>query len=286
MVDCLQNAYKGILYRMFILNASTLLKFLWGIIAGFMDPNTRAKMQVFSISNPKELTSLMMPSQLLKEYGGEADPPATYWPPVFPPNFREEFETKHIPPEEFKKELIAKAQMMPSPELAQFVRDSRRGKGKKGVFPRKDFNIAGKIQRRDSFNGIIQDDKPIQEQKSIETPQLIKEHHSKPKRCPIESKIPTDEDIEKVVIEEKKQEERKKVEVRDDCINVKEELRATDDIKVEVTHKAEPLKDGVERAKELSSGYSGNENKIVHESKRVRSTELNEAAPGCKCIII
>lgn len=155
-----------------------------------MDPNTRAKMILSSNPNPEELTSIVPPCQLLKEYGGQADPPEKFWPPAFPPGFRDDFVSQHYAPEEFKKELIAKAQMMPSPELAQFVRNSRRGKDKKGIFPWMSYRLTSGIQRRDSFNGIIGDTehkvepevKKIEkeDEKTIEeSNKLINEHNSK-----------------------------------------------------------------------------------------------------------
>lgn len=295
MVDCLQNAYKGTLYRMFIVNATTLLKFLWGIIANFMDPNTKAKMQVFSTNNPKELTSLMMPSQLLKEYGGEADPPETYWPPVFPPVFREELETKHLKEEEFKKVLLTKAQMMPSPDLAQFVRNSRKGKGKKGIFPRKAYRLGGRLERRDSFNGIIGDEKPevVGEKKVIETTPAIEERCSKPVKATPENNSHSDTDSAKAIIEEKKhQEEPRKeesrVEIRrtpkdDDQIDLKNDIRDCDNIKVELANNIQPVKEEVERAQPVKDNE--NAERLVDDSKRMRSMKLDSAEPGCKCIV-
>lgn len=160
MIDTLQDCYKGRLCKMFVVNANFVIRVLWGIVETLMDPNTKAKISLTSNSTCKELQEWVHPSQLLKEYGGTADSPKAFWPPVFPPGpTLEETVTNHMKVEEFKEELLKNPQLMPSPDLASFVRESRKGKSKKGVFPRKDFIMTKRLERRDSFNGIISEAK-------------------------------------------------------------------------------------------------------------------------------
>eukprot|EP00826_Nyctotherus_ovalis_P000832 TRINITY_DN10055_c0_g1_i4.p1 TRINITY_DN10055_c0_g1~~TRINITY_DN10055_c0_g1_i4.p1 ORF type:complete len:342 (-),score=116.40 TRINITY_DN10055_c0_g1_i4:92-1117(-) len=303
MVDCLQNAYKGRLFKMFIVNATTILKILWGILAGFMDPNTRAKMQVFSSNNPPELTNLVMPSQLFKEFGGEAEPPAKYWPPIFPPGFREEFETKHLTKEEFKEELLAKVQMVPSPELAQIIRDSRKGKGKKGVHPRKNYRLKDRIERRDSFNGVIPDEQPRPES-VVEPSSVILERCFKPlkqlaKQMAENSHLDGKESGDG---EEKAEEEKEREEVHTD--NDKNEQNVNNvkdcaDIKLEATNIPEAAKEIVientrENGNKASAPKELKEEKADDErgrreeikSRKTRSATSDNIQSGCKCIVI
>jgi len=169
MVDTLQNAYKARLFKMFVLNASFIVRILWGLVESFMDPNTKAKLCLTSEGTHQELRDLAHPSQLEKVYGGLVDPPKVFWPPILPPGFREDFNEKHMTIEEFKKELLTNPQIVPSPELASFVRENR--KCKKGNFERKVYALPTKIERRDSLNGIIPENIPkVEPEKPKEEP--------------------------------------------------------------------------------------------------------------------
>lgn len=156
MVDCLQVYYKARLCKMFVINAGIVVYVLWKIAESFMDRNTRSKIFLSSEQNPAELLKYINPSQLPIKYGGSCEEPASFWPPTFPAGpIRDEFETKHATMDEFKAELLEKPQVMPSPELAAFVREHRSGNSKKGMFEPKTFTLQGRIERRDSFNGIV-----------------------------------------------------------------------------------------------------------------------------------
>lgn len=171
MIDTLQDCYKGRLCKMFVVNANFVIRILWGIVETLMDPNTRAKICLTSNSTCKELQEWAHPSQLLKEYGGTADPPKAFWPPVFPPGPTIDGTIiNHMSTEEFKEELLKNPQLMPSPDLASFVRDSRKGKSKKGAFPRKEFIMTERVERRDSFNGIISE---VKEQEVTNVPKEV-----------------------------------------------------------------------------------------------------------------
>lgn len=294
MIGCLQSSYKGTVYRMFVLNATSLLKFLWNVVANFMDPNTRAKMKVFDVGNPEELTSLAAPSQLLEEYGGTAKMPERCWPPTFPPGFREELTTKHYTVEEFKKELVGKTQMMPSPELAQFVRDSRKGRGKKGVFPKKSFRLTGKIERRDSFNGIIQEE--VKDEYKPAAP-LVREHYSKPARQVHEDSSSGSGDIIHVPepAEEKKEEQGEETrevksngdrEIGNDAVKSSEEIR----VKAMPKDELKEDRDKSEKAKESTNLQNGNKDELprqqINGAKKARSLKSDNVDSGCTCVML
>ena len=312
MVDCLQNAYKARLFKMFVLNANFIIKILWGIVEGFMDPITKSKICLTSGSDPKELKDIIAPCQLLKEYGGEADPPEKYWPPIFPPGYRNEFKTKHHTQEEFKNELLNNAQMVPSPDLASFVREARHGKSKKGIIPKKNYNINGKIQRRDSFNGIIPEikevvneskkqnipvvvqnplpkpeDKKLQEQIEIKDSSHIETVNKKEPEIKVEEKLKVEEQQEEVnknieaniKIEEPIQERASKMEEKKE-----NNIQATNDIKIELKTN-EPPPSNVEVAREKSKEEKEKE-AMVNDSKKFNSMELKGVNPGCQCKLL
>ena len=167
MVDCLQTYYKARLCKMFVINCSRLIYILWKLVEGFMDPNTREKICLSLNPDPPELLQAIHPDQLMKQYGGYCDPPKEYWPPTFPPGaFRDDFNTDHMTDQEFEKELLTESQLMPSPSKANFVRANRKGKAQKGLVPRKTYRLQHRIERRDSFNGIIPEPGAIPSQKS------------------------------------------------------------------------------------------------------------------------
>jgi len=143
---------------MFVLNASFIIRTFWMVAESFMDPVTRTKIRMSMSPTHSELTELMHPDQLLKQYGGNCDPPAQPWPPTFPaaPN-REDYNAGHINEEELKKELLSNPRIVPPPQLAEFARANCKSSSKKGSFPRKTYYLNGRIERRDSFNGIIEE---------------------------------------------------------------------------------------------------------------------------------
>ena len=138
-------------------------------------------------NNHPELLDLVHPEQLAKEYGGLAEMPVKAWPPVFPKGkMREDFSGDHITEEELKTELANNSRVMPPPNLAAFAREHCKATNKKGLFPRKTLYIKGRTERRDSFNGTI-DNVPasaittiVNEEARIQTPVKSKELENKP----------------------------------------------------------------------------------------------------------
>jgi hypothetical protein len=156
MITCFQNNYKARLGKMFVLNASFFIRTVWLMVEAFMDSVTKSKIRLFGEAAPTELTELIHANQRFKDYGGNCDKPEKVWPPEYPKaGNRDEYKTDHVPEEDFKKEILENVRIMPTPALASYVRMNNKGSKKKGIFPRKTFYLKGRIERRDSFNGII-----------------------------------------------------------------------------------------------------------------------------------
>ncbi len=167
MINTLQNNYNSRLAGMFLINASFGIMCAWKIVDNFINPVTRSKIQVYSSGRPKELLSAIHPSQLPREYGGDFDLPKESWPPAFPPQtYRDEYVTMHMSENEFREEAAKKPLVMPSPALAWAARSGTRKQC--GRVDRKTYYLrGGRVERRDSFNGVIEDE-PVQEAKPEE----------------------------------------------------------------------------------------------------------------------
>jgi hypothetical protein len=75
MINGLQANYNSRLAKMYILNVSFTIRFIWNIVSNFINPITRSKILVFSDGTPEQLRKDVHPSQLLKKYGGEFEVP-------------------------------------------------------------------------------------------------------------------------------------------------------------------------------------------------------------------
>eukprot|EP00826_Nyctotherus_ovalis_P033689 TRINITY_DN2742_c0_g3_i3.p1 TRINITY_DN2742_c0_g3~~TRINITY_DN2742_c0_g3_i3.p1 ORF type:complete len:381 (+),score=97.99 TRINITY_DN2742_c0_g3_i3:952-2094(+) len=154
MISALQSNYNSRLGKMYLLNVSFGVMFIWKIVSAFVNPVTRSKIKVFSTNKPQELLDDIHPSQLPRAYGGEYDPPEKAWPPAFPPQtYRDEYETMHFTPEEFRAELLRNKEAVPSPEIAREMKGSLRGKR---VPPKTYYLRNGVNQKRDQLNCIIE----------------------------------------------------------------------------------------------------------------------------------
>ncbi len=157
MIETLQNNYNSRLAKLFMINASFGFMCCWKIVETLINPVTKSKFQMYSSGKPKELLKWIHPSQLPKEYGGDFETPTKFWPPVFPPQtYRDEYVTMHMTEEQFREEVAKKPLVMPSPATAAVAKNtSKKQTGRVGhkIYYMQD----GKIERRDSFNGIIED---------------------------------------------------------------------------------------------------------------------------------
>eukprot|EP00826_Nyctotherus_ovalis_P007813 TRINITY_DN1199_c0_g1_i23.p1 TRINITY_DN1199_c0_g1~~TRINITY_DN1199_c0_g1_i23.p1 ORF type:complete len:322 (-),score=91.24 TRINITY_DN1199_c0_g1_i23:128-1093(-) len=154
MIGALQANYNSRLGKMYLVNVSFGVMFIWKMVAAFINPVTRSKIKVFSSNCPKELLEDIHPSQLPRAYGGTYDPPKKAWPPAFPPQtYRDEYTTLHYTPEEFKAELLKNKEAIPSPEMAREMKGIIKGKR----VPQKTYYLGnGENQVRDQQNCIIE----------------------------------------------------------------------------------------------------------------------------------
>lgn len=70
--------------KCWVLNSSFGTKAVWNIVKLFIAKETSQKIHLTNRSTDQDLQQHFHPSQLLKKYGGEAEEPDTYWPPVVP----------------------------------------------------------------------------------------------------------------------------------------------------------------------------------------------------------
>ncbi len=188
MIASLQINYKARLAKMFVLNASFFIRAGWMIVEGFMDPVTRCKIQLSGDCSHPELRNLVSNTQLPAEYGGIAPAPGKAWPPTICPDCREDLVTQHLGEEEMKNEIKENARVVPPPGLADFARANCKSSVKKGVLPHKTYYLQGRIERRDSFNGVIPDlalSNDIQSPEKTQDPVL--EEKAVPHARPIEA---------------------------------------------------------------------------------------------------
>jgi len=204
MISTLQANYNSRLAKMYLVNVSFGIMFIWKIVSAFINPVTRGKIKVFSSNNPKELLEDIHPSQLPRAYGGEYDPPNKAWPPAFPPqSYCDEYKTQHFTPEEFKAELLKNKEAVPSPEMAKEMKGLLKGKR----VPQKTYYLAnGKNQIRDQFNCIIEPASKPTMQKSVEP--IKKEESKEINAKPIVSKLVENDQEDKIIEEAAKNNEK------------------------------------------------------------------------------
>lgn len=103
IIETTNLSFSSRLHKMFIVNPSTFFSATWNIVKGFIDPETVRK---FSFLKKKEfgiLQDSIPKSQLLKEYGGDLETPATAFPirktladDTLPNNTEEELNTNNM----------------------------------------------------------------------------------------------------------------------------------------------------------------------------------------------
>ena len=79
MIDTGINHYKAKLAKLFVLDITNFLLFLWKIVETFIDSGTRKKFTVSKSPNPEALRTLIHRSQLIQKYGGDAPEPTSFW---------------------------------------------------------------------------------------------------------------------------------------------------------------------------------------------------------------
>ncbi|CAD8212465.1 unnamed protein product [Paramecium octaurelia] len=81
VIDTMSTNFGGCLEKMFILNPSSGLSFLWKTISSFLDPETAEKINFLQKKEFMKLQQIIDPNQLEQKYGGTQPNQTTYWPP-------------------------------------------------------------------------------------------------------------------------------------------------------------------------------------------------------------
>jgi len=276
-ITCFSNNYRSRLCKMFVLNTSFVVKAMWMIAQSFMDPATQVKIRLTSDNTHPELLELVHPEQLLKEYGGNAVAPRNSWPAYFPPGkIREEFVTDHLTEEEYKKEVKECSRIVPTPELAQFARENSKATNKRGTLPHKTFYFPTRIERRDSFNGIVTDDQPKVQEKKIESTICA----PTPKKVEPEAKI------------EEKKEEKKEETVKIDKSEEKQTIKEksakpdtqNDAPKIETAAIAPPPTKNADNDVSGQNSTKSADTKIQPRLENKQKT--NEDNASCSCLVL
>ena len=293
MITCFQNNYRSRLAKMFVVNVSLVIGALWAIAESFMDSVTKSKLRLTMGNNHEEILEVVHPNQLLKAYGGNCDLPANVWPPEFPKGVnRDEYKIDHTTDEELKKDLQANPRMMAPPSLAAYARSISKAANKKGVFPRKSYRFKTRIERRDSFNGIIPEvqSEPAKVEEIVPSiPPIKVKTETVPPKAVEEKKVPDIDDKKVLAVSEtakieaedgaekkKMKEEVKKEEVRKDEVK-------TEDVKVEVAaNLPDPNKKEQPHIEKQEEEIMEKSAKPVVNEKAVPAASESAASPGKK----
>jgi hypothetical protein len=66
----MQNNFRSRLFSMYIVNAPKAINITWGMVKGFLDKNTTAKIKIIPQSTPEQLFLHCNKRQLEKRFGG------------------------------------------------------------------------------------------------------------------------------------------------------------------------------------------------------------------------
>lgn len=115
--DMLQNNYMYVLGKTWGVNCTAMQNFLWKVFEVFLDRETAEKMSFHQTNAPDSLVNNFHPSQLEKRFGGQAETPKIFWPPVIPTQqFRfEEDQEKDLVSWEENEKIIEEHPLLPKP---------------------------------------------------------------------------------------------------------------------------------------------------------------------------
>ncbi|CAD8172017.1 unnamed protein product [Paramecium octaurelia] len=81
LIDNMSTNFSGYLERMFVLNPSSGINFLWQQIKAFLDEETINKISFLSSKEIKQLKEFIEPNQLEEKFGGTHPNLTKFWPP-------------------------------------------------------------------------------------------------------------------------------------------------------------------------------------------------------------
>ncbi|CDW83431.1 UNKNOWN [Stylonychia lemnae] len=80
----IQNNYRGTLARSWSVNCTSMQLICWKVVEVFMEQQTRKVISLHKESSPQSLRENFHESQLEKRFGGSAEQPNQFWPPIMP----------------------------------------------------------------------------------------------------------------------------------------------------------------------------------------------------------
>eukprot|EP00922_Rhytidocystis_sp_ex-Travisia-forbesii_P017448 GHVS01026017.1.p1 GENE.GHVS01026017.1~~GHVS01026017.1.p1 ORF type:complete len:783 (+),score=216.81 GHVS01026017.1:510-2858(+) len=99
MIECLNARYRGRMFRMFVVNAPTLVNVVSRPLLAALPASTSRKIRLYSSNFRTDLAALVLSSQREAKYGGsQPDLTHSFYPFHFFPNFSDPKEQSHIPP--------------------------------------------------------------------------------------------------------------------------------------------------------------------------------------------
>ena len=75
----MQNNYRAVLFRAYILNAPWSFSTLWSAVKGFLEETTQMKINITSSSSDNKMLEHINPDQLQEIFGGRAQNPLNFW---------------------------------------------------------------------------------------------------------------------------------------------------------------------------------------------------------------
>lgn len=86
LAGVLGKNYMYVLGKSWAVNATSFQQAMWKVFEIFIDKETAAKICFSKSPQPKDLVDSFHPSQLEIRFGGKAEHPKQYWPPIIPSN--------------------------------------------------------------------------------------------------------------------------------------------------------------------------------------------------------
>lgn len=79
IIETMSVNFAGCLEKMFILNPSSGLNFMWKTVSGILDEETREKINFVTKKNMNMITQFIPPESLEQKYGGKRPNQTVFW---------------------------------------------------------------------------------------------------------------------------------------------------------------------------------------------------------------
>lgn len=108
-----------VLAKSWNVNCTAFQKFCWTVIEKFLDKETVKKLSFHREPNPTDIINNFHPSQLEKRFGGEAQTPTVFWPPIIPSTEFGEYPEYQLPESEYEELIKTNPGLKKRPDLIQ-----------------------------------------------------------------------------------------------------------------------------------------------------------------------